>query len=62
MADGTLTPDDICVIRERFHGCEQATAKQLSDIFGVSVQRIRAIVHSNRPDGLTPITKDKSHG
>lgn len=61
MADGTLTPDDIFVIRERFHGWEQATARQLADIFGVSVQRISAIVHSNRPDNLSPITKDKSH-
>lgn len=45
-----LTPDDIAVIRERFHGWEQASAKQLAAIFGVSVQRISAIVHDNRPD------------
>lgn len=50
MTDRTLTADDISVIRERFHGWEQATASQLADVFGVSVQRISAIVHSNRPD------------
>jgi len=49
MSD-TLTPDEIATIRERFHGWEQATAAQLSAIFGVSVQRISAIVHNNRPD------------
>lgn len=50
MTDRVLTPDDISVIRERFHGWEDASAKQLAAIFGVSVQRISAIVHSNRPD------------
>lgn len=54
MADQVLTPDDIAVIRERFHGWEQASAKTLADVFGVSVQRITAIVHSNRPDGFSP--------
>ena len=52
MADRTLTHNDISVIRERFHGWEEASAKQLADIFGVSVQRITAIVHSNRTDSL----------
>ena len=52
MADRILTPNDISVIRERFHGWEQATASTLAAVFGVSVQRITAIVHSNRPDSL----------
>lgn len=45
-----LSPNEISVIRERFHGREQATAKTLAAVFGVSVQRITAIVHSNRPE------------
>ena len=40
----TLTPDDIATIRERYHGWEKASASQLAAIFGVSVQRISAIV------------------
>ena len=47
-----FTADEIIVIRERFHGWEQASASTLAAVFGVSVQRIAAIVHSNRPDGL----------
>lgn len=58
--EATLTPDDISVIRERFHGWEQASAKDLAAIFGVSVQRITAIVHSNRPDFATT-TEGASH-
>lgn len=46
MADDYLTPNDISVIRERFHGWERASAKTLAAVFGVSVQRIAAIVHS----------------
>lgn len=53
MADRILTPNEISVIRERFYGWEQATAKTLADVFGVSVQQITAIVHNNRPDGLS---------
>lgn len=56
MADRVLSPNEIAVIRERFHGWEQATAKTLADVFGVSVQQITAIVHSNRPDGFSPNT------
>ncbi len=52
FADHILTTNDIVVIRERFHGWEQATAKTLAAVFGVSVQRISAIVHSNRPEGF----------
>lgn len=40
----TLTPNDIAVIRERYHGWEKASAKTLAAVFGVSVQRISAIV------------------
>ncbi len=50
MSGERLSDDDKRVIRERFHGWEQATAKDLAAIFGVSVQQISAIVHSNRPD------------
>lgn len=39
-----LTPNDIAVIRERYHGWEQASASTLAAVFGVSVQRISAIV------------------
>lgn len=39
-----LTPDEIAVIRERHHGWERASCKQLAKIFGVSVQRIAAVV------------------
>lgn len=53
MADRVLSPNEISVIRERFHGWERASAKTLADVFGVSVQQITAIVHSNRPDGFT---------
>ena len=45
-----FTPDEIAVIGERLHGWEQASASQLAAIFGTTVQRISAIVHSNRPD------------
>lgn len=45
-----FTADDISVIRERYHGWEQASASTLAAVFGVSVQRIVAIVH--RPDGM----------
>ena len=48
----TFTPNEISVIRERYHGWEQASASTLAAVFGVSVQRIVAIVHSNRPDGM----------
>lgn len=51
MSDRALTPNEISVIRERFYGWEHATVKTLAAVFGVSVQRISAIVHSNRPDG-----------
>jgi plasmid maintenance system antidote protein VapI len=47
-----FTPDEITTIRERFHGWEQASATQLAAIFGTTVQRISAIVHSNRPDAI----------
>lgn len=52
MSGRALSPNEISVIRERFHGWEQATAKTLAAVFGVSVQQISAIVHSNRPDGF----------
>lgn len=52
MSGRVLSPNEISVIRERFHGWEQASAKTLADVFGVSVQQITAIVHSNRPDGF----------
>lgn len=45
MATQYLSENDISVIRERFHGWERASAKTLAAIFGVSVQRITAIVH-----------------
>ncbi len=47
-----FTADEISVIRERYHGWEQASASTLAAVFDVSVQRITAIVHSNRPEGL----------
>ena len=47
-----FTPNEISVIRERFHGWEQASASTLAAVFGVSVQRITSIVHNNRPDAL----------
>lgn len=50
MSARTFTPDEISVIRERFHGWEQASVSQLAAIFGTTVQQISAIVHS-RPDG-----------
>lgn len=49
MADDHLTPNDISVIRECFHGWERASAKTLAAVFGVSVQRITAIVR-HAPD------------
>lgn len=45
----TLTHDEIAVIRERHHGWERASCKQLAKIFGVSVQRIAAIVKQKEP-------------
>lgn len=44
---GTLSPNDIEVIRERRFGWEQAAPKLLANIFGVSVQRINAICKSS---------------
>lgn len=41
--DVRLTPDEISVIRERYHGWEKAGAKTLAAVFGVSVQRIIAV-------------------
>lgn len=52
-----FSPDEIAVIRERFHGWEQASASTLADVFGVSVQRISAIVHSNHSDNPHPSPK-----
>lgn len=43
-----FTADEISVIRERFHGWEQASASTLAAVFGVSVQRIVAIVKGKR--------------
>lgn len=47
-----FTPDEIATIRERFHGWERASASQLAAIFGVSVQRISAIVRETNDDKL----------
>lgn len=44
MSGERLSDDDKRVIRERFHGWEQASASTLAAVFGVSVQRITAIV------------------
>lgn len=52
MSKRELSPGEISVIRERFHGWEQASVKTLAAVFGVSVQQITTIVHSNRPDGF----------
>ena len=41
-----LSENDAAVIRERFHGWERASAKTLAAVFGVSVQRITAIVRT----------------
>jgi hypothetical protein len=39
-----LSPNDIAVIRERHTGWEKASPKILADVFGVSVQRITAVL------------------
>jgi hypothetical protein len=39
-----LTDDEIHTIRERHYGWERATPKLLADVFGVSVQRITAVL------------------
>lgn len=44
VGERVLTENDIEVIRERFHGWEKASASTLAAVFGVSVQRITAIV------------------
>jgi len=46
VENAELTPNDISVIRERYHGWERASAKTLAAVFGVSVQRIAAIVRN----------------
>lgn len=46
----TFTPNDISVIRERYHGWEQASASTIAAVFGVSVQRIVAIVKGSPDD------------
>lgn len=50
---GTLTQNDIDVIRERRFGWERASPKLLAAVFGVSVQRINAVC--NHPHIFKPI-------
>ena len=53
VENAELAPNDISVIRERYHGWERASAKTLAAVFGVSVQRIVAIVRQPTPP--TPV-------